>query len=311
VGTWGVALYSSDTARDLRDDLKRVVRAPWDADQIRVWAAENYGALDKPSDSDHTDLWLVLADRFWSYGIKHGETFERALEIIEGGADLESKLALGMGEKDLARRAKVLEELAAKWARPNERPSSRRVLSRPEPFVFDVGDCFVYPTSDGKPRNPYVSAKREAWYYGAYPWEQNGWGAAIVLSRSHRYTVFARYVVGFLAIQTHGKPTLAEMTAASLRSFDQIGFVRTPDGGNRDQATPRPYVFAVTASRSRLARMRIEVVGRLEVDAERVATDFDPDQSAIARFGVSELVNHASTRRHSDVDGPIAKYLKS
>jgi hypothetical protein len=41
------------------------------------------------------------------------------------------------------------------------------VRARRRESEFEVGDCFVYPTSDGKPRNPYVSAKGEAWFYGA------------------------------------------------------------------------------------------------------------------------------------------------
>jgi hypothetical protein len=311
VGTWGVALYSSDVARDLRDDLKRVVRAPWGADEIRACVAGKYRALDDASDSDHTDLWLVMADRFWSYGIEHVETFKRAFEIVASGADLATKRALGMRERDLARRAKVLEALAAKWTQPNAKPANRRVLARPEPFVLEVGDCLVYPTADGKPRNPYVSVKQEALYYGAYPWAQNGWGAAIVLSRSHRYTVFARYVVAFLALETEGKPTVEEMIGASLRRFDQIRFVRTPDGRFRDEGRPRPYVFAVTTSRRHLARMRVEVVGHVEVNMERVAADFDPDVSPIARFGVRELANHASTGTLRGFGGPVANYLKS
>jgi hypothetical protein len=162
MGTWGVGLYASDRALDLRNDLKYIVRARWNADEIRTWAAAKYPALDHPADSEQTDMVLVLADQFWGYGIDHEQTFERAREIVSSAADLERKRDLGMGDRDLARQAKVLEELVARWARPNEKPRRRRILLKPEPFVFEVGDCFAYPTSDGTPRNPYVSAKREA-----------------------------------------------------------------------------------------------------------------------------------------------------
>jgi hypothetical protein len=151
------------------------------------------------------------------------------------------------------------------------------VRARRRESGFEVGDCFVYPTSDGKPRNPYVSAKREAWFYGAYPCEQDGWGAAIVLSRSHRHTVFARYVVAFLAPEARSTPKVEEMVEASIRAFDEIRFVRTPDGRYRDQGTPRPYMFAVTTSRGHLDRMRVEMVGRLSIDEPLVAAEFDPD----------------------------------
>jgi cytochrome c-type biogenesis protein CcmH/NrfF len=42
VGTWSVALYGSDIARDLRDDLQRIVRAPWDGDDIFTWVTARY-----------------------------------------------------------------------------------------------------------------------------------------------------------------------------------------------------------------------------------------------------------------------------
>jgi hypothetical protein len=43
--------------------------------------------------------------------------------------------------------------------------------------------------------------------------------------------------------------------------------------------------------------MRVEVIGRVEVDSDRVSAEFDPDASPIARFGVTELANHASFNR--------------
>jgi hypothetical protein len=309
MGSWAVTLYGSDTARDLRDDLKRIVRAPLDGEEIRAWALDKYPSLGSPAAPEHTDLCLVLADQYWTYGIKHAEVFRTASEIIAGGDDLAVKRELGLGEADLARRARVLSQLAAKWARPNPRPTVRRVRAKPEPFVLEVGDCLAYPTSDGRPRNPYVTAKREAEYYGAYPWRQDGWGAAIVLSRSHHHIVFARYVVAWLALPTDERPTLEAVVKASMRRFDAISFVRSEDG-YRDRASPQPYVFTVTTSRSHLARMRVEVIGRVKIDGRRVAAAFDPDRFPIVRYGCTELANHAGTRKHAAANGPISHYLE-
>jgi len=308
VGTWSVALYGSDITRDLRDDLQRIVRAPWDGDDIRAWVTTKYPSLVDATDDDHTDVTLVLADQFWRFGIEHGETLWRALEVVAGGEDLERKRALGMSEKDIARRANLLNELAAKLAQPNSAPKNRRILRRPERFVLEVGDCLVYPTSDGDPRNPYVSAAREEAFYAIRPWEQTGWGSAIVLSRSHHFAVFARYVVAFLASGTDAKPSVEEMRHGSLRRFDEIRFVPAGDRFHA-QSTPRPCVFAVTASRTHLARMRVEIVGRVAIDHELVAAEFDPDVSRISRFGVQALVRHASSGRNPDVDGPVGRYL--
>jgi hypothetical protein len=34
----GVGLYQSDDAADLRDDVRGLVRAPWDGDRLALWA---------------------------------------------------------------------------------------------------------------------------------------------------------------------------------------------------------------------------------------------------------------------------------
>src|SRR5262249_59609087 len=43
----------------------------------------------------------------------------------------------------------------------------------------------------------------------------------------------------------------------------------------------------------------------------RVAADFDPEHSQIARFGVRELVAHATIARKDEVDGPVSRYLRT
>src|SRR5512133_1291996 len=195
MGTWGIGLYDNDDALDLREDFKAVVRAPWDGGRLLRWALYAFTAAADPGDSAYSDLRLALADLFWLYGIMHSDVRDEALRLVSSGADIETKRALGMSDRDLARRARALQRLSEKWSAANAKPRRRRIHEQPERFVLDVGDCFAYPTAMGRVRNPYVSPAREQWFYGRYPWKQDGWAAAIVLARNHRFETFARYLV--------------------------------------------------------------------------------------------------------------------
>jgi hypothetical protein len=197
MGTWGVGPYSNDTAADLRDEFKGVIRAPWDGDKLHAWALANYPSAADTNDDEFSDLRLVLADLFWTYGIEHPPTIESAQRIIADGTDLAAKRALGMGERDLRKRANVLDGLADKLRTDNPKPRARRILTKPERFVLEVGDCLLYPTSQGHIRNPYVGPRMEERFVAAHRWDADGWGAALVLMRYYRYGVFARYVIAF------------------------------------------------------------------------------------------------------------------
>jgi hypothetical protein len=166
MGTWGVGPYSNDLAADLRDEFNVVVRAPWDGDQLLVWATSNYPSAADPSDDECSDLRLVLVHLVWTCGIDHQPTLATAQRIIADGVDLEAKRTLGMAERDLRKRSTVLNTLADKLRTSNPKPRARRILRKPEPFVFGVGDCFVYPTSHGEPRNPYVGQAGGAFWPG-------------------------------------------------------------------------------------------------------------------------------------------------
>ena len=302
MGTWGVGLYSNDLAADLRDEFKAVVRAPWDDDKLVVWALSNYPGLADPSDDEYSDLCLVLADLFWTYGIEHQATLESAQRIIADGIDLEAKRRLGMVERDLRKRARVLDALAAKLGATNPKPRARRVLLRPEPFVLEVGDCFLYPTSRGEPRNPYVGPKQEERFYSVHHWQADGWGAAIVLTRYHRYGVFARYVIAILRSHAGTRPGISDFATLSVRHSARIGW----SGPVLDRR-----VHAVETSGQHLERMRVEIVGNLAIDRERVEAEFTPGEPPITVE--SNLANKAQVNRPGRedprVDDPLAKYL--
>jgi hypothetical protein len=297
MGTWGVGLYQSDDASDLRDEFREVVRAPWDGDRLRAWAQDAY-----PDDS--TDLRLALADLFWSYGIDHHDVFAKALEVVDGGADLDSKRRLGMSERDLKKRSTILDQLAAKLRSTNLKPRNRRMIEAPEPFLFAPGDCLIYPTSEGRVRNPYVSPAREAAFYTAHAWERDGWAAAITLGCVHRFETFARYLVAVLRHDDETEPALGDFATLSIlhsRTYSHDVLQR---------------VHLVSTTSLHLKRMRVSIVGNLPVHAAKVEAAFGRELETSGREFANDAWTLPDTYRYrperltpADVRDPIAAFL--
>jgi hypothetical protein len=277
-----------------------VVRAPWDGSQILAWAVSAYPEAGNEADSDYTTFRLVLADLFWTYGIEHPDLFESANQIVVSGKDLASKRQLGMRERDIERRSKILDSLIAKWQERNPRPRPRQIRRQPEPFVLEAGDCLVYPTSSGRLRNPYVGPSIEEKFYAMHGWEQDGWGAAMIVRVYRKYEVFARYVAAILDWQQSGKPTFSDFPALSILHTSNF------------QLSDRRRAFPFTTSRVHLKRMQIEVVGRLRLIAKKAENDFSLGKLAFHGDDVS-FAEHArsalSTRALSD--DAVSHYLQA
>ena len=299
MGTWGVGLYQCDDASDLRDEFREVVRAPWNGDRLLAWAIDAFPDLPR-----NPDLQLALADLFWTFGIEHRAVSQTALELVTKGGDLKSKRRLGMSERDLKRRAAVLDELAAKWRSPNPKPRDRRVLREPQPFLFAPGDCITYPTSEGRVRNPYVTPAREAGYYKLFRWQRDGSAAAIVLACVHRHETFARYLVAILRHDRNEAPVLDDFPKLSI--LHSRTFARKPER----------RVHLVSTTRMHLKRMGIDVVGNLPVNAHKVAKEFRRELESAGREFANDAWTLPDTYHHqperlapADVRDPIAAFL--
>ena len=167
MGAWGVGLYASDFARDLRPMVGTLARLPVDGDRLTELACERFAETARnPRDEDHTIFWLVLADQCIKRHIDAPEARRRALAIIDTGADLEVHRELGMTERDLGKRAAMLEALRPTLAAPVDRHATPR-RSAPAPAVRDgagrlpdlpdepgQGYQLVFPVPRGRPPLP-------------------------------------------------------------------------------------------------------------------------------------------------------------
>jgi hypothetical protein len=209
MGAWGSELYSSDFALDVRGAVKAVARLPFPAERLLEYLrAEQPTAANDPKDADHTVFWLTVADQFAKRGIDSAGARDMALAIITDGADLAAMAALGMDEKSLVKRRAMLEELRRRIAEPAETAKPRAVLKTPQKLLLGVGEVLTYPVCKGDPINPYTVGKDWA---RVKAWQQDGWGAFVVVERGHVFDFLAWYRPLVITEPLPEEPTLAEL----------------------------------------------------------------------------------------------------
>jgi hypothetical protein len=256
MGAWGIGLYSSDFAMDLRGCVNAVVRLPFDPDRLleTICQSEPSSANDV-TDPDHTVFWLTVADQFAKKGIDCPTARDRALAIIADGADLATMASLGMDEKSLAKRRVMLEGLHARLTEPVA-VKRRAVLKAPQKLLLEVGEVLTYPvcqqTHSCEPINPYAVGKEWAWVKA---WKQDGWGAIVVAERGLLFDFLAWYrpLMAYRALQT--EPNLAELAGPRAWKLRQSGTL-----------TARHY-----------ANLQLKSIGRIDIDLTRLDYFF-PDR---------------------------------
>lgn len=299
MGTWSVTLYGNDAAADIRGDVKELLRAPLDETAIIAALIQSYPALENKADEEYCDLWLAVADQLHAYGVAAPAVFAAASTIIDAGLDLDTKRSLGMGERDLARRAALLSGLRARWAKPHPKPVKRKVQSKPDAFVFEVGDCVAYPVSKTRATiNPYFAKAEDD-----PQWSHDGCGAMAVLACGHRHGIFAWYAVARLSLRSTGRPS-AEVCAAAM--IEAESSLVDEQMGEK----PRLAVFGGRLTPLFARKMRCDVVGSLEPNDAAIRDDFGVFFTPAFVPGAclaSELSGCIGTRKPSSV--PLERYL--
>jgi hypothetical protein len=145
MGTWGVGLYSDDSACDIRDDYKDIlgggISEPEATNQlIEQWKSEL-------SDPDIAPVfWLALADVQWNLGRLQEQVKREALAVIENGSDL----ARWLPDKKLEiKRKAVLQRLQQKLntAQPAQRRVRKRYIASTD---WNLGDVYSFQLQSGK-----------------------------------------------------------------------------------------------------------------------------------------------------------------
>lgn len=88
MGTWGIAIFSDDTAADVRDEWRDYIGEGLSGQQATDKLLENWSAaLDDPDDGPV--FWLALAATQWQSGRLEGRVKTKALALIDDESNLE------------------------------------------------------------------------------------------------------------------------------------------------------------------------------------------------------------------------------
>lgn len=279
MGTWGPGLYANDLARDLKPTVTAVANLPFDGPRLTEIVVESYPdpAGDR-EDEEHTTFWLVLADQLHRKGIEAPEVYARAIEIVASGEDLRMQERLDMSAADLKKRAKALEKLASDLREPLA-SKPRKTLKAPQPLLLAIGDVYVFPIDQyGACVNPYGATGN---------FDPIDWSAAIVVAAGHAFGYLAWYLPIVIHRRMHAEtqPTLEELLDFEPWRWEQPG----------------------TCSKTHFARMRLEKVGELAIDSERVKSSLPTTWN-----GRYEAVNDISiANAFCLLEGPSYKSIRA
>jgi hypothetical protein len=263
MGVWAAGLYSSDFALDLRSAVRAVARLPFDGDRLTEILCETEpAAASDPENEDHTTFWLIVADQFARRSIVCDRVRDTAIAIIDSGSDLAFLGKLGMSASNLTKRSQILNDVRGRVASTSRRNVPRAVLKNPQPLLMGAGDVIIYPTSGGRPINPYLGTRERN-----KNWRHDGWAAFVVIDRGRAFDFLAWYRPLTLSAALDGKPSLE-----GLRG--DVSWRLQPAG---------------TCSRIHFRRMELETIGALPVDGSKVAQFFPG-----LRPGTSQAINDIS-----------------
>lgn len=145
MGAWGTALFSDDTACDVRDDYIDFIGDGLTGPEatkalVRAWSV----SLNDPDES--SVFWLALAATQWRCGRLESHVLQRALKILDDGSDL---IRWASGSKDFEKRKVVLEKLHAQLSSPQ--PREKRIPKRfRDSNEWQVGDLVAYRLHSGR-----------------------------------------------------------------------------------------------------------------------------------------------------------------
>lgn len=143
MGAWGPAIFSDDTACDVRSDYRELLEDGVADAEATSRVIADYQHLDE--DEAHV-LWLALAAAQAALGRLDEAVKTEALRVIEDGVGLD--LWAEAGATELARRKAALEKLRNTLTGPQKAPTKVR---KPWAHVTDLspGDVLAYDLPDG------------------------------------------------------------------------------------------------------------------------------------------------------------------
>jgi hypothetical protein len=146
LGTWGTGIFGNDLAADVRAQYRSLMAEGATGPDATDGVLGEWGGL-ADDDEDGVHIWLALAATQTQLGRLEDRVRDRALAIIDAGADL--RLWQEDSPEDVPARRRALELLRQKLVGPQ--PAPRRVRKQaPMKPKFAPGDIVAYRLDDGR-----------------------------------------------------------------------------------------------------------------------------------------------------------------
>ena len=142
MGTWGTALYSNDTASDVRDLCKEIYPLVSSEDAQNIIFEEYAELLETDTiDNEYASFWYALADQQWQRGILSETVRSKAIELLTIHAGIENWTE-SASKRDLEKRIRVLDTLLEKLKSPQPAVKiSKKRLAKPK---HKPGDIIIF-----------------------------------------------------------------------------------------------------------------------------------------------------------------------
>lgn len=139
MGVWGTAIFSDDTARDVRGDYQDLLGDGLTGVEATERLLEKWSrSLQDPDES--TVFWLALAATQWKCGRLEPRVLHEALKVIDNGTDLARWDA---GSADYKKRQIVLQKMRTQLRSPQPQLKLFRKRYR-DTNEWEVGDLVSY-----------------------------------------------------------------------------------------------------------------------------------------------------------------------
>jgi hypothetical protein len=147
MGAWGYKIYEDDDADDARHSYKALLTKGIDGTAATDQFLKDWKESLEDSDDGPT-IWFALADTQWKLGRLEKRVRDKAIEIIKDGSSLD-RWREG-GEKMVAKRQKVLDDLKEQLLSPQPERKKIKVKLPSKIATWTAGELFSYRLKSGK-----------------------------------------------------------------------------------------------------------------------------------------------------------------
>lgn len=145
MGAWGTAVFSDDTACDVRDSYIDLLGDGLSGPEAtKKLVGEWSKSLEDPDEAPV--FWLALAATQWKYGLLEPHVLQQALSAIDGGSDL---ARWDVGSKEYRKRRGVLDRLRVQLT-SLQRPERRVPKRFRESNQWKIGELIAYRLLSGR-----------------------------------------------------------------------------------------------------------------------------------------------------------------